>query len=107
MKLKPLNDSIIFEFVDSISQGAFATKTKSGILLSNKNADDNSNTPRWGKVHAIGPDVQDVQVGEYVLVAPLRWTLGFKFEDTMYSKTIEKEVLAVADKVEDVSELFL
>ena len=107
MNIKPLNDSVIFEFLDTIQNGAFSTKTKSGIILNNKNADDNSQTPRWGRVAAVGPEVKDVKVGEYVLIAPLRWTLGFKFNDVMLSKTVEKEVLCVADDVTDITQLFL
>lgn len=107
MNIKPLNDTVIFEFLDTISNGAFATKTKSGIILGNKNSDDNANTPRWGKVFAVGPTVVDVKVGDFVLVAPLRWTLGFKFDDKQLSKTVEKEIICVADADTDPVSLFL
>ncbi len=106
MKIKPLNDSIIFEFLDTISAGHFATKTKSGIILGNKNANENAQTPRWGKVHAIGPDVVDVKVGDFILIEALRWTLGFKLDDQNLSKTVEKEVMAIAENVEQIDELF-
>jgi co-chaperonin GroES (HSP10) len=71
-------------------------KTKSGIILTNKNTDENSQKPRWGKVFAVGPDVKDVKEGDYILIAPLRWTLGFKFDNIELSKTIEKEILIKA-----------
>ena len=107
MNIKPLNDTVIFEFLDKIENGGFAPKTKSGIILSSKNSEDNANTPRWGKVYAIGPDVLDVKVNDYVLVAPLRWTTGFKLDDKQLSKTVEKEIFGIASDVEDISELFL
>ena len=107
MNIKPLNDSVIFQFLDTISGGAFASKTKSGIILTNKNTDENSQKPRWGKVFAVGPDVKDVKEGDYILIGPLRWTLGFKFDGVELSKTIEKEILMVADDVTDESDLFI
>ena len=107
MNIKPLNDSVIFQFLDTITAGSFATKTKSGIILTNKNTDENSQKPRWGKVFAVGPDVKDVKEGDYILIAPLRWTLGFKFDNIELSKTIEKEILMVADNVTDESDLFI
>ena len=107
MQIKPLNDSVIFEFLDTISSGAFAAKTKSGIILTNKNSDDNAQLPRWGKVFAVGPSVSEVKEGDYILIAPLRWTLGFKLNDKQLSKTIEKEILMVAENVANESELFI
>ena len=107
MNIKPLNDSVIFQILDTITGGSFATKTKSGIILTNKNTDENSQKPRWGKVFAVGPDVKDVKEGDYILIAPLRWTLGFKFDNIELSKTIEKEILMVADNVTDESDLFI
>ena len=107
MNIKPLNDSVIFQFLDTITGGSFATKTKSGSILTNKNTDENSQKPRWGKVFAVGPDVKDVKEGDYILIAPLRWTLGFKFDNIELSKTIEKEILMVADNVTDESDLFI
>lgn len=105
--LKPLKDTVLFEFIDTISDGAFASKTKSGIILTNKNHQDNSNLPRWGKVYAVGPDVNEVGPDDYVLVAPLRWTLGFKFDNKQLSKTVIAEILASAPKDTAVTELYL
>lgn len=107
MKITPLNDSIIIEFLDEIRDGAFVPQTKSGIILTNKNTDDSGQSPRWCRTIAVGPDVKDVKEGDYVLVAPLRWTPSFKFGDDRYSKTIEDEILLIADDIEDISELFL
>jgi co-chaperonin GroES (HSP10) len=106
MNITPLNDSVIFEFLDTISAGMFATKTRSGIILGSKNPEENAQTPRWGKVHAVGPDVIDVSVGNFVLIAPLRWTTSFKLDGIELSKTVEKEIMCVADDVTDPSQLF-
>lgn len=105
--IKPLKNTVLFEFIDDITNGAFASKTKSGIILTNKNHQDNSNLPRWGKVFEIGPDVTEIAVGDYILIAPLRWTLGFKFNDKQLSKTIEPEILATAPANTDVATLYI
>lgn len=107
MALNPLKDSILFTFIDNIVGGQFVTHTRSGILLTNKNTDDTANNPRWGKVLAIGNTVQDVKVGDFVLIAPLRWTLGFKYDGVDIWKTVEGEVLGVAENIEEVSQLYL
>jgi len=105
MNLKPLNDSIIFEFLDEITDGHFVTKTSFGLVLPTKNIDMNANLPRWGKVYAIGPDVKDVSVNDLILITPLRWTDSFKFEGKRYCKTIEKEILGIAEEIDDLSQL--
>jgi len=106
MKLTTLNDSIIFEFLDEIQNGYFATKTKSGIILQTQNPELNATLPRWGKVYAVGPDVKDVAVDDFILIAPLHWSTNFKFEDKRYNRAFEKDVLLVATDVEDPSKLY-
>lgn len=106
-RLKPLKDGIIFEFLDTARGGGFASKTKSGIILTNTNPEDNAGKPRWGIALETGPEVEHVKVGDYILITPLRWTYGFKFGDKTVSKTIEKEVMAIADDVADVNDLYI
>jgi co-chaperonin GroES (HSP10) len=106
MKLAALNDTIIFEFLDEIQDGFFATRTKSGLILQTQNPEMNASLPRWGKVYAVGPDVKDVIVNDYILLAPLHWSTNFKFGDTRYNRAFEKDVLLIADDVEDPSQLY-
>jgi len=52
-------------------------KTKSGLILRDDDGQTRGIYPRWGKVHAIGPDNKDdYQVGHWVLVEHGRWTRG-------------------------------
>jgi co-chaperonin GroES (HSP10) len=106
MKLAPLNDSIIFEFLDEIQDGYFATKTKSGIILQTQNPELNATLPRWGKVYAVGPEVKDVAVNDLILIAPLHWSTNFKFGEKRYNRAFEKDVLLIADDIEDLSQLY-
>ena len=42
-------------------------KTKSGIIIKDDDGTADGTHPRWAKVYAVGPDQQDVQIGEWVL----------------------------------------
>ena len=55
--------------------------TTSGILLLNDDGRTAGIRPRWAKVYAIGPDQEDIKVGQWILVAHGRWTRGVKIED--------------------------
>ena len=55
--------------------------TTSGILLLNDDGRTAGIRPRWAQVYAIGPDQEDIKVGQWILVAHGRWTRGVKLED--------------------------
>jgi len=97
-KITPLRDNVIVEEM----QFGMQTTSKGLIILS----DDGANhgiKPRWGKVHAIGPDQSDVQVGQYVLVEHGRWTRGIELVDpetgdaTTVRMIDNDNILAVSD----------
>ena len=100
--LKPLNDVIIFQFIDEIMgrKRAFNDVTESGIVV--VGAATLQTNPRWGKVVASGPD-SGVKPGEYILVEGLQWTTDFKIDDEKHWKTEDSKVLAVCDNIEDCS----
>ena len=95
MNLKPLNDSVMFTFVDKANSRGFENKTETGIIY--RSHEDSAGAPRWAKVVAIGPKVIDVEPGMVVLIEALRWTEGFEFEGNKYWITIEKEIMAIKD----------
>jgi co-chaperonin GroES (HSP10) len=100
MSLKPLKNYILFAFIDDLSNGLFISKTRSGILLSQSPKDfDLQKIPRWGKTLAIGKDVKDVSVGDFILVEGLQWTQGFEYDGIKIWKTDEKKVMAVTDDI--------
>lgn len=63
---------------------------QSGIVLLNDNGTTAGIRPRWGQVYAVGPDQQDVTVGQWICVAHGRWTRGHNIEDATGVKTIRK-----------------
>lgn len=99
-QLKPLNDSVI------VGEMTFDERfTKSGIVLLNDNGKSTGIRPRWGQVYAVGPDQQDVKVGEWVCVAHGRWTRGLDIEDETGKQTLRrvdpKDILLTADQRPD------
>jgi len=50
------------------------TKSKGGIIILDDDAKDLGVHPRWCKVWAVGPTQEDVEVGQWALVAHGRWT---------------------------------
>ena len=80
MKIKgtlvPLKDKVFFSdmnFEEEVTAG--------GIVLKSDNGKGEGVKPRWGRVWAIGPEQQDVKVGEWILIEHGRWTRTFEYEN--------------------------
>jgi hypothetical protein len=75
---------------------------QSGIVLLNDNGTTAGIRPRWGQIYAVGPEQQDVTVGQWICVAHGRWTRGHDIEDATGVKTIRKidpkDILLVSDE---------
>ena len=58
--------------------------------------------PRWARVYAIGPEQEDIAVGDWVLVSHGRWTRGVDIEDDNGEKTLRRidpnDILLVSDE---------
>jgi len=77
--MRPLKDNVY------ITRIAAAKETASGIIL--KTSDE----PDTAKVNAIGPDVDEVSVGDTLLV---NWNLATKFQDDDYIINVDN-IIAV------------
>ena len=77
MNYTPLSDKVIVERIEGEKQ------TSSGIILKRTEEVDRA------KVLAIGPDVDEVQVGDVVL---LNWNAAIKVEGELYSTKVENIV---------------
>lgn len=96
-QIRALGNSVI------VADMAFDERiTASGIVLLNDNGTTKGIRPRWGQVYAVGPDQQDVKVGDWILVAHGRWTRGLDIEDETGPKTIRRvdpnDILAQSDE---------
>lgn len=61
-----------------------------GLILPGDNGTGAGIYPRWGRVYAIGPEQQEVQVGQWIMVEHGRWTRGLNIEDEDGEKTIRR-----------------
>ena len=103
-KVTPIRDCIIIsdmEFGERLSSG--------GIILPVDDGKSAGIRPRWGKVYSIGPEQNDVKVGQWVCVAHGRWTRGATIEDNegnqkVLRKVDNNDILLVSDeKPEDAT----
>ena len=76
--------------------------TTSGILLLNDDGRTAGIRPRWAQVYAVGPDQEDITVGQWILVAHGRWTRGVKIEDANGEHVIRRidpnDILLISDE---------
>ena len=72
-EIKPLHDSVIVTDMDFSDR-----KLASGILLLGDDGKTDGIRPRWSKVYAVGPEQQDIRVGQWILVEHGRWSRGLK-----------------------------
>lgn len=72
-KIVPIKDHILatdMEFGEM--------KTKAGIILRSDDGKSEGIKPRWCKVWSIGPEQQEIKIGDWILVEHGRWTRGVK-----------------------------
>lgn len=76
-KLAPIKNRVI------VSDMYFGEqKTASGLILRNDDGTTRGIYPRWGKVHAKGPENNDpYQVGDWILVEHGRWTRSINVDE--------------------------
>ena len=86
-KLTPIKDNVL------VSDMMFSEiKTASGIYIPSDDGKSEGIKPRWGRVWAIGPEQQDVKLGDWILVEHGRWTRGVKVEDESGNEIIIRRV---------------
>ena len=84
-KFQAIHDHVI------VSEMVFDERiTHGGIVLLNDNGKGYGIRPRWGRVYAVGPEQQDVKVGQWILVEHGRWTRGLEIEDESGPQTVRK-----------------
>jgi co-chaperonin GroES (HSP10) len=74
--ITPLRDKILITDMEFEE-----VRTRSGIYIPSQNGKVEGIKPRWGRVWAVGPDQEDVKVGEWIYVDHGRWTRGITVED--------------------------
>jgi co-chaperonin GroES (HSP10) len=99
-EIKPLHDSIIV--TDMSFEGR---QLSSGIVLLGDDGKTDGIRPRWARVYAIGPEQQDVGVGQWVLVEHGRWSRGVKVikdgEEIILRRADPEAIIFVSDTEPD------
>lgn len=73
--IRAINDHVI------VTDMNFGGRTLgSGIVLLGDDGKTDGIRPRWARVFRVGPNQQDVKVGQWILVEHGRWTRGIKIE---------------------------
>jgi len=89
-----IDDHIIVVDMDAEDE-----KIVNGIIIPSERGGDRGVHPRWAQVCATGPNQEDVNVGEWVLVEHGRWTRGVKLDDgKVYRKVDPDDILLVSDE---------
>ena len=72
-------------------------KTKSGLLLNDKDGDVSGIRPRWFKIASVGEQVDFVAEGDYALVAHGRWSQGVEVDGEKIYLLDNDEILGTSD----------
>jgi len=77
------------------------TKTAGGIILTDDDGTESGIHPRWAKVYAVGKDQDDVEVGQWLLIAHGRWSRALKIKKDGVELEVrmidENDILLVSD----------
>lgn len=92
-----IGDKVLATMVDGFGEKV----TKGGVILQEKDATSEAIRPRWFHVTHVGPDQEDVKVGDYVLVYHGRWTRGITLSgyDTKIYMLDPEYLMATSDKM--------
>lgn len=99
MKIKALKGKVL---VTDLEQGS---RIVNGIIIPDDNGKSEGIRPRWGKVYSVGKDIEDIKVGQWVLVEHGRWTRMLKITDDegkdiqLWGVEWPKSVLLVSDEL--------
>jgi co-chaperonin GroES (HSP10) len=97
-KIIPIRDNIL------VTDMNFDVRvTAGGIVLPSDDGKSEGVRHRWARVWAIGPEQQDVKVGEWILLEHGRWTRGVTVEledgkDIVIRRADTKAILMVTDE---------
>lgn len=73
-------------------------KSAGGIITTDDDGKSEGIKPRWARVYKVGPEVTDVEAGDYVLLKHGRWTRG-KLVDTVDQGEIKIYMIDYPDAV--------
>jgi len=100
-KLKPINDRVLFTFLQDTSGNQFRETTRYGLQII-ESKEKQLNAPRWAKVVSVGEEVSsEIYPGLYILIENLGWTLSVVYKDAKFWNTSEEKIIAVSTELPD------
>jgi co-chaperonin GroES (HSP10) len=98
--IKPLRNSVIVTEMDFSGR-----QLASGVILLGDDGKTDGIRPRWARVYAVGPEQQDVSVGQWVLVEHGRWSRGLRIvkdgEEIVIRRADPDSIIFVTDTPPD------
>jgi len=96
--VRPLHDKV---FVVDMEFGE--QQTNGGIVLLKDDGKTQGIRPRWGKVWAIGPEQEQVKIGDWVCVEHGRWTRTVEIElesgEVLESRMVDNDaIMMISDE---------
>jgi len=85
--IRALHDDILV-----VDMNFEAGMTGGGIFLLGDDGKQRGLRPRWALVYEVGPDQNDVEKGQWILVEHGRWTRGIPFTDLDGEKQVLRKV---------------
>ena len=73
--IRPVKNHVL---VHNIEEGRYVTK--GGIIVLDDNGKERGIRERWAQVYAIGPEIDDIAVGDWLLVKHGRWSRGIEIQ---------------------------
>lgn len=74
-KIRAIRNHVIVEDMEFGEQ-----RTQGGIIIVDDDGKQHGIKPRWARVYAVGPEQEDINVGDWIFIEHGRWTRGFNFE---------------------------
>lgn len=105
MQPRPIGNNFFFSFLSKTRRGVFEQKSGGLIYIPNAapSVDEQGLMARWCRVEAIGDEITDFNVGDIVLIEPLKWTIGYIFGDKKLWKSDQSRVIATTDSDESIA----
>ena len=75
MKIRALKGKVL---VTDLERGS---RIINGIIIPDDNGKSEGIRSRWGRVYAVGDDVTDIEVNQWILIENGRWTRMLKITD--------------------------
>lgn len=87
--------------VHNVEQGEKITR--GGVIITDDDGKERGIRERWGQIYAVGPDVDDLTTGQWILIKHGRWSRGISVAQDGVATTIRQvdypdAILLVSDQ---------